>query len=211
MRTLYFGHISPYSRKIRVALAEKQLEYKQEIIGGPDRPAGFNDINPCREVPALEDNGQAIFESNDILEYLLRTYPENGPSDDGIPFASQMCRDDHYWHDRQTLSGIETMLDSGLTLLQLRNNGITPDQSDFLKRERARIDVLLDWLEKRATSEGFLPGTFSIQDMNFLISVQWSDYRGMFEWRGRPNLEAIVARYSERPSIASTGPELAPA
>ena len=213
MRTLYFGYISPYSRKIRVALAEMGLDFKAESIQAAQAPSSFNALNPCRRVPALMDGEQALFESNDIIEYLLRTYPGSEPSSpapDGIPFATELARADNYWFDRQTLSGIETMLDSGLTLLQLRNNGITADQSEYLARERSRIDVILDWLDSRGTPEGFIPGRFSIQDMNLVIAVQWSDYRSMFEWRGRPNLEAIVERYRNRISIATTVPELAP-
>lgn len=210
MRTLYFGYISPYSRKIRVALAEKNLEYREEVVRGATAPLSFNEINPCRRVPALVDGDQVLFESNDILEYLLRAYSSDAPSPDGIPFAAELARPEHYWYDRQTLSGIETMLDCGLTLLQLRNDDITAEQSKYLGRERARIDMILDWLESRATSEGFLPGVFSIHDMNFVISVQWADYRSMFEWRGRPKLDAIVDRYRARASIATTGPELAP-
>ena len=210
MRTLYFGYISPYSRKIRVALAEMNLDYQEQEIRGATAPASFNEINPCRRVPALADGEQVLFESNDILEYLLDTYPAAAQIPDGIPFATELARPDRYWYDRQTLSGIETMLDCGLTLLQLRNDDITAEQSKFLSRERSRIDVILDWLESRATQEGFIPGIFSIQDMNFVISVQWSDYRSMFDWRGRPKLDAIVERYRERASIAATVPELAP-
>ena len=58
MRTLYFGYISPYSRKIRVVLAEKGLEYKEEAIQAAQSSSSFNAINPCRRVPALVDDGE---------------------------------------------------------------------------------------------------------------------------------------------------------
>jgi glutathione S-transferase len=210
MRTLYFGYISPYSRKIRVVLAEKGLGFDAVETRGADAPASFNVLNPCRRVPALQDGERMLFESNDIIEYLMSVYPDNADSVDGIAFATQLARGDHLWGDRQTLSGIETMLDCGLVLLQMRNDGITTDDSAFLTREASRIDVILDWLEARATPEGFIPGVFSVQDLNFVISVQWADYRKMFEWRGRPKLEAIVERYRQRPSMAASMPELAP-
>lgn len=209
MRTLYFGYISPYSRKLRVVLAEKGLEYDAVTLQAAQADASFNAVNPARRVPAFTDGDQTLFESQVIVEYLLATYPENA-TEDAPPFARTVCRPDHYFDDLLVVNAIETMLDSGLVLLQMRNNGITSEHSEYLGREEGRIQVILDWLEARATPEGFAPGLFSIQDMNLVITLQWCDYRGMFDWSGRPNLGAIVERYADRPSMASTVPELAP-
>lgn len=211
MRQLHMGYISPYTRKVRVALAEKGLEYENVVTSGAAADASYNQLNPARRVPTLIDGDTVMFESNEILQYLMATYPENNPSPDGIPFATRLTRPEHYWYDRQTFYMLDTMLDSGLNLLYFRNEGMTEEHAEFLGRERKRIQVILDWLEPRATPEGFLPGEFSLQDLCFVISVQWSDYRKMFEWRGRPNLDAIVERYKDRPSIVSTHPDLAPA
>lgn len=213
MRTLYFGYISPYSRRIRVVLAEKGLEYTEEVLQFAAAPASYNAINPCRRVPVLTDGDVTLFESNIMIEYLLTTYPDAsaGDGDGDPPLATTMTREAHHWDDSLTLNAIETMQDSGLMLLQMRNNGITAEQSEFLGRERSRIDVILDYLEARATPEGFIPGVMSIQDLNLVIALQWAAYRDIFDWVGRPTLAAILARYESRPSLASTGPELAPA
>jgi glutathione S-transferase len=203
------GYISPYARKIRVVLAEKALEYEAHEVSFATASAAYDSVNPCRRVPVLVDAGQTLFESNAIIEYLLRTYPQT-PSGGEPPLADVLCRGSDYWEDQQTLIGIETMLNSGLVLLQMRNNGIGPDQSEYLQREHGRIQLLLDWLDSRATRDGFVPGVFSIQDLNMVITLQWCDYRSMFEWRGRSNLEAIVERYAGRDSISATTPESAP-
>ncbi len=208
MRTLYFGYISPYSRKIRVVLAEKGLDYDPVTVQAAQADVSFNALNPARRVPAFVDGDQTLFESQVIVEYLLRTY--RGNAEGAPPFAETLCRPDHYFEDLLVLNAIETMLDSGLVLLQMRNNGITAEQSEYLGREAGRIQVILDWLEARAKPEGFVPGTFSVQDMNLVITLQWCDYRSMFDWSGRPNLQAIVTQYAQRPSMSSTVPELAP-
>ena len=59
--------------------------------------------------------------------------------------------------------------------------------------------------------ENFIPGVFSIQDINFICPIGYLELRGeilkeMLEWRGRPKLEAIVARHADRPSVKSTVP-----
>ncbi len=207
MLTLYFSYISPYSRKVRVVLAEKGLEFKPELTHFANAPTKYPAVNPCRRVPVLVDGDRALFESNVILDYLLQTFPDAVGSDAPPPLSKRLVRPEHHWDDWQTLVGIETMLDSGLNLLQMRNNKITPAQSEYLTRELNRTGIILDWLEQRATPEGFIPGEFSILDLNFVISVQWAEFRDIFEWRGRPTLEKIVARYQERESMRTTVPE----
>lgn len=209
MATLYFGYISPYSRKIRVILEEKGLDYEAVTIQAADADTSFNALNPARRVPAFVDGELTLFESNVIVEYLLKTYPQN-MSTTSEPLAVAMCREEHYYSDLLILNAIETMLDSGLTLLQMRNNGISADQSEYLQREQGRIQIILDWLEERATSAGFVPGVLSIQDLNLVIALQWCNYRGMFDWSGRPTLQDIVDRHAERPSMVNTGPDAAP-
>ena len=148
MATLYFGYISPYSRKIRVILEEKGLDYEAVTIQAADADTSFNALNPARRVPAFVDGELTLFESNVIVEYLLKTYPQN-MSTTSEPLAVAMCREEHYYSDLLILNAIETMLDSGLTLLQMRNNGISADQSEYLQREQGRIQIILDWLEER--------------------------------------------------------------
>jgi glutathione S-transferase len=59
-------------------------------------------------------------------------------------------------------------------------------------------------LDKTGTPDGFVPDIFSIMDINLICALGNVDNHKSFEWRGRPTLEAIVARYAERPSVKST-------
>jgi len=77
----------------------------------------------------------------------------------------------------------------------------------YLRRQRKRIDLCLDWLEKTATREGFAPGVFSIMDLNLVCALGNVGNRKSFEWRGRPSLEAIMAGYAERASVKLTSRE----
>jgi hypothetical protein len=44
-------------------------------------------------------------------------------------------------------------------------------------------------------------------DLNLLCALGNVDNHKSFEWRGRPTLEAIVARYSERLAVKLTAKE----
>ncbi len=78
MLKLYCNPISPHSRRVLVALLEKEIEaelVELELNGQPNR-AELLAINPFHHIPVLEDDGFRIVESFAILDYLEAKYPE---------------------------------------------------------------------------------------------------------------------------------------
>src|SRR5258708_35253772 len=77
MRTLYHLWLSAGSRKIRLALAEKGLDFEMKVEKVWERRHDFLALNPACEVPVLvEESGQAVVEAGPIAEYLEEAYPE---------------------------------------------------------------------------------------------------------------------------------------
>ncbi len=77
----YFGSGSPYAWKVWLALELKQLPYvarRMQFDNDDLKSAEFGDINPRRKVPAILDNGFAMYESAAILDYLEDRYPDQG-------------------------------------------------------------------------------------------------------------------------------------
>jgi glutathione S-transferase len=77
MRYLHHIPLSPYSRKVRLVLAEKRLPFELRLEKVWDRRPEYLEINPAGTVPTLiEDNGLAIPDSAVICEYLDEAYPD---------------------------------------------------------------------------------------------------------------------------------------
>ena len=207
MRKLYHSYLSPYARRVLIVLAEKGLEHDREKHVFAREFAGLPSINPCLLLPVFIDGGMHLWGSNLIIEYLLKSYPGVVPGPPEPPLATAMTRPDHHWRDATVLATIETMTDSIMNLRQMKMSGLEADQVAYLGRQRDRIDSCLDWLESNATGEGFAPGEFSIMDLNLICALGNVDHHRSFEWRGRPKLEALIARYAERPSVKSTAQE----
>ncbi len=77
----YFGSGSPYAWKVWLALEHKQLNYHAQRMtfdGGELKAAAFTAINPRQKVPALVDDGFAMYESQAMLEYLEDRYSDSG-------------------------------------------------------------------------------------------------------------------------------------
>lgn len=80
MLKLYHGWGSTCSKRVRIALAEKGLEWESQTIKSyPDREnlePWYLALNPNGVVPTLDHDGEIIIESCVILEYLDDVFPE---------------------------------------------------------------------------------------------------------------------------------------
>jgi len=73
---LHGANISPYDRKVRVALAYKDIEYsntQQSPFGAPEE---FKAKSPLSKIPCWEDGELVLPDSSVILNYLEHLYPE---------------------------------------------------------------------------------------------------------------------------------------
>jgi glutathione S-transferase len=78
---------------------------------------------------------------------------------------------------------------------------------DPAERHMERVFRTLDWLEAKASASGFIPDLLSVQDIALSCLILWMEARGGLAWRGRPNLEAVVARCEARSSFIATAPQ----
>ena len=68
--------ICPFVQRVTALLEAKNIEYELEYISLSEKPQWFLDISPNGQVPILiTDNGQALFESDAIVEYIEEAYP----------------------------------------------------------------------------------------------------------------------------------------
>ena len=79
---LWSGVLSPFSAKVRIALAEKKLGYEtlvvpwsRKTLWGP-KPPEFLAVSPHGQVPVLIDGDVTVFDSTVICEYLEDRYPK---------------------------------------------------------------------------------------------------------------------------------------
>ena len=76
MITLYDADRCPYCARVRIALAEKGIEYETVEVDLDDRPAWIYEKNPLGRVPVVEEDTFVLPESAVINEYLEERYPE---------------------------------------------------------------------------------------------------------------------------------------
>jgi glutathione S-transferase len=72
---LYDAARCPYCARVRIALAEKALDYEPVEIDLGNRPEWLYELNPSGKVPVLDD-GFVLPESAVIMEYLDERYSD---------------------------------------------------------------------------------------------------------------------------------------
>jgi len=75
--TFYYGSGSPYAWRVWLALEHKPVAHELKILSfsaGDLRKPEFTAINPRQKVPAIVDDGFALYESVAIVEYLDEKY-----------------------------------------------------------------------------------------------------------------------------------------
>ena len=78
MIELYHASMSVCSEKVRMALAEKGLEFKSHFMNlreGHQQTPDYIKLNPNAVVPTLVHDGNVIIESAVINEYIAEVFP----------------------------------------------------------------------------------------------------------------------------------------
>ena len=191
---------SPYARKIRVILAEKEIpfELKVDIPWSPD--SRVPDFNPLGKVPVLvADDGECWFDSPVIAAYLDSLWgpafiPEN-------PYAALVVR--------QTEALADGITDAAVAALLERNRPPEQQGTGFIERQLGKIARGLETLEARAgAGKGLNAAELSLGDIATACALGYLDFRHpSLEWRGaHPSLASLAERLFARESFASTTP-----
>lgn len=194
MLTLYDDVFSPYARKVRIALYEKNIPFERvRALHGDCNRTDFLHVNPRAEVPALIDDNFALYDSTIICEYLEDRYPEPPlyPSD---PRARAKCR--------LVEDLADTQLDAAtyaVAIVELGRGELHPAM-----HEAARLDVerLYDELERLLAPEAFFCGFYSLADITVVPHVMAASFLGFaLDPVRHPRLVGWLNRVQERPAL----------
>ncbi|MFN6563907.1 MAG: glutathione S-transferase family protein [Nostoc sp. ChiSLP01] len=200
VRTLYYTQRSPYARKVRIVLAEKQLpcELKETDINNKSRE--FLSLSPIGKVPVLVDeNGLVFWDSTLIVEYLDETYPQ--PSFYPGERIERLCC-------RQGEELADSSIDNIVGLWYETRKGNQADSGTQAKYQSS-IHRVLDVFEQKLTNSAYLFNeTLSAVDVAAISGLGYYSLRFGHDWQQEyPKLRQWFEVLHQRQSVYSTMPK----
>jgi len=200
MRTLYHLWLSPFCRKIRVALTEKKLDFELKAENPAERRPEFRALNPACDVPVyVEDGGPVIANSTAIAEYLEEVWPEP-PLYPGNARERAEIRRLVAWFDLKFDHEVTRNL-LGEKLMKRLMRGGAPD-SRAIRAGRENFHIHLDYIAWLTERRNWLGGeTFSMADIAAAAHLSALDYIGDVPWADHEPAKEWYARIKSRPSF----------
>ena len=200
---LRYSPASPYVRKVNVVALETGLDGRLERVPtsvSPIKPdAGYQkESNPLAKVPAVVlDNGEALFDSPVICEYLdslhggAKMFPPAGPA---------------RWTALRRQATGDGVLDAAILM---RYELLRPEAmrwAAWTQGQMAKVHGGLAALEAEADSLG---ATVDIGTISIGCALGYLDFRFASEnWRAKhPKLATWYEGFAKRPSMTATAPK----
>ena len=200
MRILYHLPLSPYCRKVRLALGEKRLQFELIHERVWDRRAEFEAINPACTVPVLqEETGLAIVDSSAICEYLDEAYPDVSLFGPTLAERAEVRRL-VAWFDHKFGMEVTANLYGEKQLKRLLGHGHA--DGAVLRAGYANLKPHLEYLGWLAESRAWLAGAnLSLADFAAAAHISTLDFMGEIDWTRHPAVKDWYARLKSRPAF----------
>jgi glutathione S-transferase len=198
---VYGTSVSPFVRKVLVALAEKGVAYDHKPVAFHADDPGFRAASPVGKIPAIDDGGYLLPDSSAILHYIEARHP--APS--LIPTDAK-ARGRAVWFDKFGDTELFPTLIIPFVERFLKPRLMKQD-CDEARAQRTideKFPPLFDYLESQLTGDFLVGDAFSIGDI--AVATVFHNLRlAKYEVdAGRwPKLAAWVARTLDRPSFVT--------
>jgi glutathione S-transferase len=199
MLTLISSPTSPFARKVRIALAEKKIEYELVETSPWDAQSPVHAANPLGKVPVLTlDDGTQLFDSRVIAEYIDSVSPVSRL----IPEPTRQRIAVRKWE--ALADGVSDAL---VLATQEGKRPVAKRDVDYIARQRQKIDAGIAEMASELADRAWCNGeAYTLADIATGCTLGYVDLRlAEFDWRDRyPNLAKLVQKLGKRPAFVET-------
>lgn len=190
---------SPYTRKVRVALAEKRMEC-EFIVDSPNTPDSvIARYNPLGKIPVLVlDDDNTIFDSRVIVEHLDNATPGNRL----IPAEKRPRILVRRW---EALA--DGCTDAAIALVNEKKKPAAQQSAEWITRQQGKVDRALQAMADDLAARPWCAGDFfTLADIAVGCCLGWLELRlPDLPWRrSYPNLARLADKLAQRPSFRDT-------
>lgn len=200
MRTLFHLWLQPFSRKVRIVLSEKKLDFELQIEKVWERRTEFLAMNPAGDVPVLiEPDGTTLANSQVICEYLEEVYGTvNLMGKDPVQRAE--TRRLVSWFDMKFNREVTENLVGEKLMKKFLKLGEPHGPS--IRAGHANIHYHLDYIGFLTEKRNWLAGdNFTLADITAAAHLSAVDYIGDVPWEEHEAAREWYTKVKSRPSF----------
>ncbi len=201
MNRLYHYPLSPFSRKVRLSLAEKRIEVELVEERYWEQDPDFLRRNPAGKVPVLRMGNRVLSDSTAICEYLEETHPAPPlmPRDaDGRYEVRRLVA----WFDDKFNAEVTRKLMGERVFKKVMGGGY-PDSANVKAGARA-IKYHLDYMTYLLETRRWLAGNeMSLADFAAAAHLSCLDYISDVDWNRSEMVRDWYAKIKSRPAFRS--------
>ena len=201
MLRLYHFALSPFSRKVRLCLAEKKIEVELVEEKYWEQSAEFLRRSPAGRVPILRVEGRNMTESLPICEYLEEVYPDPMLIPTGTEERYEVRRLVN-WFDDKFYSEVSQKLLRERLIKKISGAGF-PDSKN-VKEGAKRIKYHLDYMAWLLDRRRWLAGdVMTLADFAAASHLSCLDYISDVDWNRSAVVKDWYAKIKSRPAFRS--------
>jgi glutathione S-transferase len=192
---------SPYARKVRIQLAEKNIPFELVTEVPWDNDTSTPQFNPLEKLPVLIcDNGETVYESRFVNEWVELQHPDPPlmPADkNGLLLAKRF----------EVLS--DGICDACVLVFWERARSEGAQSKEWMARQLRKRDGGMKEISRLLGDKPFCVGDrLTLADIAVGSLLGWLKVRmGEYRWREQyANLAGLQDRLESRPSFAATVP-----
>jgi glutathione S-transferase len=201
MWQLYQFPLCPFSRKVRLMLAEKGVAHELKRVSPWAQDDDFADLNPAGETPVMveEAKGIVLIDSGAICEYFEETL-ERAPMIPGTALNRAEIRRLVAWFDeRMHRDAVGPLMEERM---RKRLISRTPPDTGALRKAMTAANAHLDYIDYLLDHRRWLAGpTLTLADLAAAAQLSVADYLGGIDWRGHKQTADWYAVMKSRPSF----------
>ncbi len=196
---LYGSETSPYVRKVRILIKEKNIPCEFIIEGPADAAGHVAALNPLGKVPVLlRDAGDVLFDSPMIVEYL-----DSLKGEPLLPLNGEARWVTQRWHALG--QGIQ---DAAVVRLMEIRKPEDKQMPDVISKQEGKIAAAFKYVDAAKRGATYLvDDRFSLADIALGVALDYIDLRYPHAWRAQyPRLAQWQAGMAKRASFVETLP-----
>ncbi|MGB7406085.1 MAG: glutathione S-transferase family protein [Pacificimonas sp.] len=206
MWTLHQFPLDPFSRKVRILLAEKGVPFDLASEYPWEKTDALMDMNRAGQTPVLSgERDGPLADSQAIAEYFEETVEKAPLMGSGAAGRAEVRRLVTWFDQKCYAEAVQPLLAERMYKRIVTRQ---PPESQAIRAAARALAQHLEYADYLLGERRWLAGAaFSLADIAAAAQLSVADYLGGVDWRGVPDAKTWYSAVKSRPSVRALLPE----